>query len=147
MVEWTDFERATIKDIFAKMDFECVGPAAFSRCLIVYPWTQRYFSKFGNLFNAAAIIGNPNVAKHGITIMHGLEQGVKNLDHMTETYAELSVLHSEKLHVDPDNFKLISDCLTIVIASRMGKAFTGEVQAALQKFLAAVVFSLGKQYH
>uniref|UniRef100_A0A8C2X8A4 Globin domain-containing protein n=1 Tax=Cyclopterus lumpus TaxID=8103 RepID=A0A8C2X8A4_CYCLU len=147
MVEWTECERATIKDIFAKLDYDSVGPAALSRCLVVYPWTQRYFSKFGNLYNAAAIMGNPNVAKHGKIILHDLERGVKNMDNLKETYADLSVLHSEKLHVDPDNFKLISDCLTIVVASRMGKAFTGEVQAALQKFLAVVVSSLGRQYH
>ncbi|XP_056272152.1 hemoglobin subunit beta-2-like [Pseudoliparis swirei] len=107
----------------------------------------RYFSNFGNLYNAAAIMGNPMVAKHGTTILQGLERGVKNLDDIRETYAELSVLHSEKLHVDPDNFKLISDCPAIVVAAQMGKAFTGEVQAALQKFLAVVVSSLGRQYH
>uniref|UniRef100_G3PLA9 Globin domain-containing protein n=2 Tax=Gasterosteus aculeatus TaxID=69293 RepID=G3PLA9_GASAC len=147
MVVWTDFERSTIQDIFSKMDYEVVGPAALTRCLIVYPWTQRYFGNFGNLYNAAAIMGNPMVAKHGTTILHGLDRGVKNMDDLKTTYAELSVLHSEKLHVDPDNFKLLSDCLTIVVAAQLGKAFTAEVQAAFQKFLAVVVSSLGRQYH
>ena len=78
----------------------------YLRCLVVYPWTQRYFGNFGNLYNAAAIMGNPLVAKHGTTILHGLDRGVKNMDNLKETYAELSVLHSEKLHVDPDNFKV-----------------------------------------
>ncbi|KAK9534757.1 hypothetical protein VZT92_007182 [Zoarces viviparus] len=147
MVEWTDFERATIQDIFSKMDYEVVGPAALSRCLIVYPWTQRYFGNFGNLYNAAAIMGNPMVAKHGTTILNSLERGVKKMDNIKETYAELSKLHSEKLRVDPDNFKLLSDCLTIVVAAQLGKAFTGEVQAAFQKFMAVVVSSLGRQYY
>ncbi|XP_038559132.1 hemoglobin subunit beta-2-like [Micropterus salmoides] len=147
MVEWTDFERATIQDIFSKMDYEVVGPAALCRCLIVYPWTQRYFGKFGNLYNAEAITANPQVAAHGKTILHGLDRAVKNMDNIKATYAELSVLHSEKLHVDPDNFRLLSDCLTVVVASVMGKEFTSEVQAAFQKFLAVVVSSLGKQYH
>lgn len=31
MVEWTDFERATIQDIFSKMDYDDVGAAALSR--------------------------------------------------------------------------------------------------------------------
>uniref|UniRef100_A0AAQ4RBV6 Globin domain-containing protein n=1 Tax=Gasterosteus aculeatus aculeatus TaxID=481459 RepID=A0AAQ4RBV6_GASAC len=75
MVVWTDFERSTIQDIFSKMDYEVVGPAALTRCLIVYPWTQRYFGNFGNLYNAAAIMGNPMVAKHGTTILHGLDRG------------------------------------------------------------------------
>ncbi|XP_071326227.1 hemoglobin subunit beta-2 [Trachinotus anak] len=147
MVEWTDFERATIQDIFSKMDYEVVGPAALSRCLVVYPWTQRYFGGFGNLYNATAIISNPMVANHGKTVLHGLDRAVKNMDNIKETYAELSVLHSEKLHVDPDNFRLLADCLTIVVAAQMGKDFTGEVQAAFQKFLSVVVSSLGRQYH
>ncbi|KAM9493934.1 hemoglobin subunit beta-like [Clarias gariepinus] len=147
MVAWTDFERTTIQDIFSKIDYESAGLQALTRCLVVYPWTQRYFSKFGNLYNAAAIAGNPKVAAHGLTVMRGLEKAVKNLDKIKGTYAELSVLHSEKLHVDPDNFRLLADCITIVVASTLGAGFTAEVQAALQKFLAVVVSALGKQYH
>ncbi|XP_055753403.1 hemoglobin subunit beta isoform X2 [Salvelinus fontinalis] len=147
MVQWTDFERATIQSVFEKMDYDDVGPAALSRCLVVYPWTQRYFGNFGNLYNAAAIQGNPMVAAHGKTVLHGLDRAVKNMDDIKSTYAELSVLHSEKLHVDPDNFRLLADCLTIVVAARMGAAFTADVQGAFQKFLAVVVSSLGKQYH
>ncbi|KAK5856098.1 hypothetical protein PBY51_007717 [Eleginops maclovinus] len=147
MVEWTDFERATIKDIFSKMEYDVVGPATLTRCLVVYPWTQRYFGKFGNLYNSEAISANANVSKHGTTILHGLDRAVKNMDDIRNTYAELSVLHSEKLHVDPDNFRLLADCLTIVVAGRFGSAFTAEVQAAFQKFLVVVVSSLGRQYH
>ncbi|KAF3846177.1 hypothetical protein F7725_003255 [Dissostichus mawsoni] len=147
MVEWTDFERDTIQDIFSRIEYDVVGPAALARCLVVYPWTQRYFGGFGNLYNAAAIKGNPMVSKHGTTILHGLERAVKNMDDIKNTYTELSVLHSEKLHVDPDNFKLLADCLTIVVAAQLGNEFTGEVQAAFQKFLAVVVSSLGRQYH
>ncbi|KAM6956988.1 hemoglobin subunit beta-like [Aplochiton taeniatus] len=147
MVEWTDYERTTIADIFSKMDYEVVGPAALARCLIVYPWTQRYFGKFGNLYNAAAITGNPMVAAHGKTVLHGLDRALKNMDDIKGTYAELSVLHSEKLHVDPDNFRLLADCLTIVVAAQLGSAFTPDVQGAFQKFLRVVVSSLGRQYH
>ena len=76
------------------------------RCLVVYPWTQRYFGNFGNLYNAAAIISNPMVANHGTVILHGLDRALKNMDNIKDTYAELSVLHSEKLHIDPDNFRV-----------------------------------------
>ncbi|XP_053708258.1 hemoglobin subunit beta-2 [Synchiropus splendidus] len=147
MVEWSDYERSAIQDIFSKIDYEVVGPAALSRCLVVYPWTQRYFGNFGNLYNATAIISNPLVAKHGKTIVHGLDRAMKNMDNIKETYAELSVLHSEKLHVDPDNFRLLADCLTIVLAAQLGKSFTGEAQAAFQKFMQVVVSALGRQYH
>lgn len=86
----------------------CQLTCAFSlcRCLIVYPWTQRYFGAFGNLYNAEAIKTNPNIAAHGVKVLHGLDRAVKNMDNIKATYAELSVLHSEKLHVDPDNFKV-----------------------------------------
>ncbi|XP_051573311.1 hemoglobin subunit beta-2-like [Myxocyprinus asiaticus] len=147
MVEWTEFERNTIQDIFSKMNYEVVGPQALARCLIVYPWTQRYFGNFGNLYNAAAIMGNPMVAAHGKVVLNGLTQAVKNMDNIKGTYAELSVLHSEKLHVDPDNFRLLADCLTVVVAAQLGASFTPNVQAAFQKFLAVVVSSLGRQYH
>uniref|UniRef100_A0A669C629 Hemoglobin subunit beta-like n=1 Tax=Oreochromis niloticus TaxID=8128 RepID=A0A669C629_ORENI len=176
MVAWTDFERVTIKDIFSKIDYEVVGPAAISRCLIVYPWTQRYFAGFGNLYNAAAITSNPKVAAHGKVVMQGLEKAVKNMDNIKATFTELSTLHSEKLQVDPDNFmvgnaelmvlgpsnvcvcvddvfhncvvlQLLGDCLAIVVASQLGKDFSPEVHAAFQKFLAVVVSSLRRQYY
>ncbi|KAI5622665.1 hemoglobin beta embryonic-1.1, partial [Silurus asotus] len=147
MVEWTDFERTTIRNIFSKIDHSAVGHQALTRCLVVYPWTQRYFAKFGNLYNAAAIMGNPNVAAHGLTVMRGLENAVKNLDNIKGTFSELSVLHSEKLHVDPDNFRLLADCITIVVGATLGSSFTAEVQAALHKFLAVIVSGLVQQYH
>ncbi|XP_028990933.1 hemoglobin beta embryonic-2 isoform X2 [Betta splendens] len=147
MVEWTEQERSIITGIFANLSYEEIGPKALVRCLIVYPWTQRYFSSFGNLYNAEAIRGNPNVAAHGIKVLHGLDRAVKNMDNIKATYAELSVLHSEKLHVDPDNFRLLADCLTIEIAAKLGTAFTADTQAAFQKFLAVVVSALGRQYH
>ncbi|KAK1805269.1 hypothetical protein P4O66_019611, partial [Electrophorus voltai] len=146
MVEWTDFERATIQDIFSKIDYDSAGHNALTRCLVVYPWTQRYFAKFGNLYNAAAIMGNPSVAAHGAVVLRGLERAVKNMDNIKAAYTELSVLHSEKLHVDPDNFRLLGDCITIVVAAKMGVSFTPDVQAAFQKFLAVVMAALRKQY-
>ncbi|XP_058625918.1 hemoglobin subunit beta-2-like [Onychostoma macrolepis] len=147
MVEWTEFERATIQDIFTNMNYDVVGPQSLARCLIVYPWTQRYFGKFGVLYNAAAIMGNPMIAAHGKVVLRGLEKAAKNMDNIKATYADLSVLHSEKLHVDPDNFRLLGDCLTVVVAAQLGAAFTPEAQAAFQKFLAVAISSLQRQYH
>lgn len=51
-------------------------------------------------------MGNPKVAGHGRTVMGGLERAIKNMDNIKATFAALSVMHSEKLHVDPDNFKV-----------------------------------------
>ncbi len=51
-------------------------------------------------------MGNPMIAAHGKVVLKGLERAVSNMDNIKATYAELSVLHSEKLHVDPDNFRV-----------------------------------------
>ena len=72
----------------------------------MYPWTQRYFGAFGNLYNAETILCNPLIAAHGTKILHGLDRALKNMDDIKNTYAELSVLHSDTLHVDPDNFRV-----------------------------------------
>ncbi|MBN3296274.1 hemoglobin cathodic subunit beta [Amia ocellicauda] len=147
MVEWTDAERAAIAAIWGKIKVEEVGPHSLARLLIVYPWTQRYFGSFGNLSNAAAILGNAKVAHHGAVVLGELDKAVKNLDHINETFSKLSVLHSEKLHVDPDNFRLLGDIITIVLAAQLGSFFTVEYQAAWHKFLDVVISALRRQYH
>nr|ABV21570.1 hemoglobin beta chain [Gadus morhua]ABV21573.1 hemoglobin beta chain [Gadus morhua] len=137
MVEWTDSERAIITSIFSNLDYEEIGRKSLCR----------YFGGFGNLYNAETILCNPLIAAHGTKILHGLDRALKNMDDIKNTYAELSLLHSDKLHVDPDNFRLLADCLTVVIAAKMGPAFTVDTQVAWQKFLSVVVSALGRQYH
>ncbi|KAK6301725.1 hypothetical protein J4Q44_G00277780 [Coregonus suidteri] len=53
----------------------------------------------------------------------------------------------KKLHVNPDNFKLLADVLTVVVAGRMGNNFTPEYQASFQRFLSVVVSALCRPYH
>uniref|UniRef100_A0A673JRS1 Hemoglobin subunit alpha-like n=1 Tax=Sinocyclocheilus rhinocerous TaxID=307959 RepID=A0A673JRS1_9TELE len=105
------------------------------RTLVVYPWTQRYFTSFGNLYNAEAILSNSKVAAHGVVVLHGLDRAMKNMDDIKNTYAKLSVLHSAKLHVDPDNFRVCKHT-----AGRLPDH--PDVQAAWQKLLAVVVSAL-----
>ncbi|XP_036409331.1 hemoglobin subunit beta-like [Megalops cyprinoides] len=148
MVEWTDAERKAITGLWGKINVDEIGPQALARLLIVSPWTQRHFSAFGNLSSPTAIMGNPKVAAHGKTVMGGLDRAVKNMDNIKDVYAQLSVMHSEKLHVDPDNFRLLAECITVCVAAKFGPSvFTAEVQEAWQKLLAVVVSALGRQYH
>nr|BAQ21475.1 b5 [Oryzias celebensis] len=148
MVEWTDAERSAITSLWGKIDVGEIGQQALTRLLIVYPWTQRHFGSFGNLSTNAAILGNPKVAQHGKIVMGGLESAVKNMDNIKNTYAKLSVMHSEKLHVDPDNFRILAECITVCVAAKFGpQVFTAGAQEAWQKFLAVVVSALGRQYH
>lgn len=46
MVQWTDFERTTIQDIFSKIDYESVGHQALTRYIYanMYYQTQRNIS-------------------------------------------------------------------------------------------------------
>lgn len=81
--------------------------ALFSkRVLIVYPWTERHFGGFGDIFTATAVLSNPKVAEHGRVVLRALDAAVNNMDNIKGTYAALSRLHYEELQVDPDNFRV-----------------------------------------
>ncbi|KAM9346420.1 hemoglobin subunit beta-B [Symphorus nematophorus] len=148
MVDWTDAERAAIISLWGKIDVGEIGPQALTRLMIVYPWTQRHFTTFGNISTNAAILGNSKVAEHGKIVMGGLERAVKNMDDIKNVYKKLSVKHSEKIHVDPDNFRLLAECISVCVGAKFGPSvFTPSVQEAWQKFLSAVVSALGRQYH
>lgn len=81
-------------------------PVLLCRVLIVYPWTQRYFSSFGNLSNPAAIAGNKEVIRHGKVVLDGVDKALHHLDTIKSEFASLSKLHSDTLHVDPSNFSV-----------------------------------------
>ncbi|KAM4683283.1 hemoglobin subunit beta isoform 1-T1 [Amazona ochrocephala] len=106
MVHWTAEEKQLIAGLWGKVNVEECGAEALARLLIVYPWTQRFFSSFGNLSSPTAIIGNPKVRAHGKKVLTSFGEAVKNLDNIKATYSKLSELHCEKLHVDPENFRL-----------------------------------------
>ncbi|NP_001291039.1 hemoglobin subunit beta [Esox lucius] len=148
MVQWTAAERKAIASVWGSISADEIGPQSVARLLIVFPWTRRYFSSFGNLADSAAILGNPKVANHGKTVMKALDKAVQNLDNIKKTYTALSVTHSEKLHVDPDNFKLLSECITVCIAAKLGPTvFDAYTHEAFYKFMCVVVSALSKQYH
>ncbi|XP_051005079.1 hemoglobin subunit beta-H0 [Acomys russatus] len=147
MVHFTAEEKAAITSIWNKVDLEKAGGETLGRLLIVYPWTQRFFDKFGNLSSAQAIMGNPRIRAHGKKVLTSLGLAVKNMDNLKEAFAPLSELHCDKLHVDPENFKLLGNVLVIVLSSYFGKEFTAEVQAAWQKLVAGVANALSHKYH
>ncbi|XP_058508588.1 hemoglobin subunit beta-A-like [Solea solea] len=148
MVEWTDAERNAILSLWAKIDVADIGPKALKRLLVVFPWTKRYFPSFGNLSTDAAINSNEKVNAHGIKVLSELDKAVKNMDDIKNLYSKLSVYHSEQLHVDPDNFRLLAECITVEVGAKFGTAkFPPGFQAAWEKFLDVAVAALRKQYH
>ncbi|XP_073350987.1 hemoglobin cathodic subunit beta-like isoform X2 [Pagrus major] len=146
MVHWTDKERSAVRAVWEKVDVDQIGSEALARVLIVYPWTERYFGCFGDLFTATAILNNPKVAAHGKVVLKALEGAVKNMDNIKGAYAALSRMHCETLKVDPDNFKLLADCITITVACKLKGALSPQTQATWQKFLSVVVEAMGSQY-
>ncbi|XP_006870287.1 PREDICTED: hemoglobin subunit gamma-like [Chrysochloris asiatica] len=147
MVNFTAEEKAVITSLWGKMDVEQAGGEALGRLLVVYPWTQRFFDSFGNLSSASAIMGNPKVKAHGKKVLNSLGDAVKNLDNLKGTFAELSELHCDKLHVDPENFRLLGNVLMIVLSNHFGKEFTPQMQAAWQKLMTGMANALASKYH
>nr|BBN21249.1 beta-globin [Erymnochelys madagascariensis] len=147
MSDFTQEEKQFIVNLWSKIDVGQIGGEALARLLIVYPWTQRFFSSFGNLSSASAILHNPKVLAHGKKVLTSFGDAVKNLDHINETFAHLSELHCDKLHVDPENFKLLGLVLIIILALHFGKEFTPASQAAWQKLINAVAHALSLRYH
>uniref|UniRef100_A0A3P9I938 Hemoglobin, beta adult 2 n=1 Tax=Oryzias latipes TaxID=8090 RepID=A0A3P9I938_ORYLA len=133
MVKWTEKERCTIRDVWGKVDIDEIGPQILTRVHIVYPWSETYFGTFGDIFTNTSILNNPKVAHHGKVVLRSIDKAVRNMDRIQETHAALSRLHYEC--VDPDNFKLLGDCITITIACKLKEALNPQVQAVWQKFL------------
>ncbi|KAL7982867.1 hypothetical protein Chor_013473 [Crotalus horridus] len=147
MVQWSAEEKSTVNAIWSKVDVPAVGAEALANLLIVYPWTQRFFTSFGNLSNAAAIQSNAQVKAHGKKVFIAFGDAVKNPEGVKDTFAKLSELHCDKLHVDPVNFKLLGDCLITVLACHFGKEFTPHVHACFQKLVSVVSHALAHRYH
>ncbi|XP_063307304.1 hemoglobin subunit beta-3-like [Pelobates fuscus] len=144
MVHWTAGERAAIASVFGKVDLEHDGGDALGRLLVVYPWTQRYFSSFGSLSNPSS---NAKVQAHGKKVLGALNNASHHLDDIKGTFHQLSDDHANKLHVDPENFRRFTEVFVIVLATKLGSAFTPAVQAAVEKFFAVSVHALSHGYH
>ncbi|XP_040212942.1 hemoglobin subunit beta-like [Rana temporaria] len=131
----------------AKVDTHKVGGEALARLLVVYPWTQRHFSTFGNLGSADAICHNAKVLAHGHKVLASIVDGLKHPENLKAHYAKLSEKHSKELHVDPANFYRFGDVLIVTLARHFHEEFTPELQCALEHGFCAVGDALAKGYH
>nr|DBA20186.1 TPA: hypothetical protein GDO54_015901 [Pyxicephalus adspersus] len=146
MVHWTAEEKSAIQSVWKQVNVDQDGHEALTRLLIVYPWTQRYFSTFGNLSTAAAVAGNAKVHAHGKKVLGAIDNAIHHLDNVKQTLAALSKQHADELYVDPENFKRLVQVLAIVLARKQGSAFTPQVQAAWEKFSSTLVAALSHGY-
>ena len=53
-------------------------------------------------------MGNPKVKAHGRKVLNSFGNAIKHIDDLKGTFADLSELHCDKLHVDPENFRVSS---------------------------------------
>nr|XP_027798610.1 hemoglobin subunit beta-like [Marmota flaviventris] len=83
----------------------------------------------------------------GKKVIDSFSNGLKHLDNLKGTFASLSELHCDKLHVDPENFKLFGNVIVVVLAHHLGKDFTPAAQSAFQKVVAGVANALAHKYH
>nr|AQV11913.1 alpha D-globin subunit [Setopagis parvulus]AQV11914.1 alpha D-globin subunit [Eleothreptus anomalus]AQV11915.1 alpha D-globin subunit [Hydropsalis maculicaudus] len=119
---------------------DAFGAEALERMFITYPQTKTYFPHF-DLHH-----GSEQIRGHGKKVAGALGTAVKSLDNLSQALSELSNLHAYNLRVDPVNFKLLSQCFQVVLASHLGKDYTPEVHAAFDKFLSAVAAVLAEKY-
>ncbi|NP_001191171.1 hemoglobin subunit alpha-D [Taeniopygia guttata] len=119
---------------------EEVGADALWRMFHSYPPTKTYFPHFD------MSQGSDQVRGHGKKVMAALSNAVKNLDNLSQALSELSNLHAYNLRVDPVNFKFLSQCLQVTLATRLGKEYSPEVHSAVDKFMSAVASVLAEKY-
>nr|B3EWE0.1 RecName: Full=Hemoglobin subunit beta [Tamias striatus] len=146
-VHLTADEKVSLSSLWGKVNPDELGGEALGRLLLVYPWTQRFFDSFGDLSSAVAVMGNAKVKAHGKKVLDSFSDGLKHLDNLKGTFASLSELHCDKLHVDPENFKLLGNVLVLVLAHHLGKEFTPQAQGTFQKVVAGVANALAHKYH
>nr|AGT37189.1 hemoglobin beta chain [Ochotona dauurica] len=147
MVHLTGEEKAVVTALWGKVDVDEVGGETLGRLLVVYPWTQRFFDSFGDLSSASAVMGNAKVKAHGKKVMNAFSEGLHHWDNLKGTFAKLSELHCDKLHVDPENFKVLGNVMVVVLSHHFGQEFTPQAQAAWQKVVSGVANALAHKYH
>ncbi|XP_043945367.1 hemoglobin cathodic subunit beta-like [Protopterus annectens] len=147
MVNWKANERQAVTSVWASIDAAGHGQETLERLLHVYPWSRRYFGKFGDLSTFSAIRQNPHVRTHGAKVLGAVVECLNHMDDIKGHLAQLSILHSDTLHVDPANFTLLGNCFLIVLAKSVGAGFTPDVHAACHKLMVEIADGLSRQYH
>ncbi|XP_041318272.1 hemoglobin subunit alpha-D isoform X2 [Pyrgilauda ruficollis] len=135
-------DKKLIQQIWGKLGGaeEEVGADALWRMFHSYPPTKTYFPHFD------LSQGSDQIRGHGKKVVAALSNAIKNMDNLSSALSELSNLHAYNLRVDPVNFKFLSQCLQVSLATRLGKEYTPEVHSAIDKFMSAVASVLAEKY-
>ncbi|XP_037646985.1 hemoglobin embryonic subunit alpha-like [Sebastes umbrosus] len=143
MTSLTAKDKDTVRDFWGKISGKAgdIGTDAVARMLVVYPQTKTYFAHWKDQSP-----NSPSAKKHGMTVMAGVADAVTKIDDLKGGLLNLSELHAFTLRVDPANFKILSHCILVVMATMFPTEFTPEVHVAIDKFLAALALALSEKY-
>ncbi|XP_054442776.1 hemoglobin subunit zeta-like [Pteronotus mesoamericanus] len=119
---------------------DAIGIEALERLFASYPQTKTYFPHFD------LHPGSAHLRSHGSKVVAAVGDAVKNIDNIAGALSKLSELHAYVLRVDPVNFKLLSHCLLVTVASHFPADFTADAHAAWDKFLSVVSSVLTEKY-
>nr|AIL33490.1 hemoglobin alpha D subunit [Zonotrichia capensis] len=135
-------DKKLIQQIWGKLGGaeEEIGAEALTRMFYSYPPTKTYFPHFD------LSSGSDQIRGHGKKVVAALSTAIKNIDNLSQALSELSNLHAYNLRVDPVNFKFLSQCLQVALATRLGKDYSPEVHSAVDKIMSAVASVLAEKY-
>ncbi|XP_015667447.1 hemoglobin subunit alpha-D [Protobothrops mucrosquamatus] len=119
---------------------EDIGADALNRLLMVFPKTKTYFSHY-NLSP-----GSKDIIHQGEKVGKALDNALKHLDDLRGALSQLSDLHAYNLRVDPVNFKLLSKCFIVSLATHLRNEYNPCVCLAWAKFLEQVSDVLCEKY-
>ncbi|KAM7147496.1 hemoglobin subunit zeta [Molossus nigricans] len=138
----TKAERTIIMSMWGKISpqADAIGTETLERLFASYPQTKTYFPHFD------LHPGSAHLRSHGSKVVAAVGDAVKNIDNISGALSKLSELHAYILRVDPVNFKLLSHCLLVTMASHFPVDFTADAHAAWDKFLSVVSSVLTEKY-
>ncbi|TDG98210.1 hypothetical protein EPR50_G00216320 [Perca flavescens] len=139
----SDKDKTAVKALWGKISksADVVGAEALGRMLVVYPQTKTYFAHWPDMSP-----GSEPVKAHGKKVMGGLTLAVSKIDDLKAGLLELSEQHAFTLRVDPANFKILSHCILVELATIFPKEFTPEAHLSYDKFFTAVALALAERY-
>ncbi|XP_052491417.1 hemoglobin subunit zeta-like [Budorcas taxicolor] len=138
----TRAERTIVVSMWSKISTQAdaIGTETLERLFSCYPQAKTYFPHF-DLHS-----GSAQLRAHGSKVVAAVGDAVKSIDNVTSALSKLSELHAYVLRVDPVNFKFLSHCLLVTLASHFPADFTADAHAAWDKFLSIVSGVLTEKY-
>ncbi|XP_044791913.2 hemoglobin subunit zeta [Bubalus bubalis] len=138
----TRTERTIIVSLWSKISTQAdlIGTETLERLFSCYPQAKTYFPHFD------LHTGSAQLRAHGSKVVAAVGVAVKSIDNVTSALSKLSELHAYVLRVDPVNFKFLSHCLLVTLASHFPADFTADAHAAWDKFLSIVSGVLTEKY-